>query len=76
MWIWWFFISRYTAPIAMKFLWDTKDVLVMLQLNFHEIWMSYSPVINVSLYMLYNAYLFVYFDISKITCHIEMKFLW
>jgi hypothetical protein len=48
----------------MKFLWDAKNALVMLQLNFHEIWMSYAPVINVILYMLYNAYPFVYFDIS------------
>jgi hypothetical protein len=60
----------------MKFLWDAKNALVMLKLNFHEIYMSYASIINSPLYMFFIDYLFVYYDISNSTCQIEMKFLW
>jgi hypothetical protein len=59
-----------------NFLWDAKHALVMLQLNFHEFWMSDASIINSPLYMLYIDYPFVYFDISKSTCLIELKILW
>jgi hypothetical protein len=62
--------------MAMKFLWDAYHDTMLLLLNFHHVWMTYAPVINVILYMLYSAYPFVYFDISNSTYQIEMKFLW
>jgi hypothetical protein len=64
MWFREFCILLYIDPIAMKILWGANRALVMLQLNVHEIFMSFAPVINVILYMLYNAHPFVYFDIS------------
>jgi hypothetical protein len=62
--------------MAMKFFWNAYHDIMMLLLNLHHVWMTYAPVINVILYMLYSAYPFVYFDISNFTCQIEMKILW